>query len=100
MKCKVITVSETQLKEMVRTECSKMRDVLYQEVLEAVIPQFLAICMDALKKEHFGKVRLLRFLENVKSLYFSDSKTLGVDLLNDLKKDYDIDLDAELDPHS
>lgn len=100
MKCRYLTISETQLQDMVQKELEKRRDELYEEVLRDVIPQFLAICMQALRKEHFGKIRLLRFLENVKNMYLrEETETVTqtpVDWIQSVKENFGIDLDKEL----
>lgn len=102
MKAKVITVSETQLKKMIKAECEKQKDVMYKDVLVDVLPQFMAVNMWALKQLGFGEVRLRRFLDTVKSSYsLMDTGILGkqfdpIDLIEAFKKDYHIDLDEEL----
>lgn len=102
MKAKVITVGETQLKQMIKTECEKQKDAMYKDVLIDVLPQFMAVNMWALKQLGFGEVRLRRFLDTVKASYsLMDTGILGrgfdpVDLIESFKKDYNIDLDEEL----
>lgn len=102
MKSRIIT-NQSEVKRLVEEEYLRLKDTVYENVIKDVIPQFMSVCMVILNRENgFGKKRLTRILDSVKSEF--EIMNCGVfkknydplDCLKFLKNKYGIDVDKEL----
>ena len=68
MKARLVTLGETEIRRKVEEEYQKKKDEVYEAVINDVLPQFMAVCLCVLNKDHgFGRKRLLSFLDGVKT---------------------------------
>lgn len=104
MKARLVTLGETEIRRKVEEEYQKKKDEVYEVVINDVLPQFMAVCLCVLNKDHgFGRKRLLSFLDGVKTQFawmdgigILGQKVNTLDCLEYLKKRYDIDVDKEM----
>lgn len=101
MKARVLT-SESEVKKLAEKEYLRLKDTVYENVINDVIPQFMGVCLTVLNRENnFGKIRLQRFLSSVISEFKMMNKGIlfyeytPFNCLDFMKDKYGIDIDCE-----